>query len=344
MKKQEILNLIRYHAENNDAAFRTTAYGIAKEFDQSGDSQLAEYIMAVLSSANTLVPQMNSEDFKFMQRVSINNATLPLPDAIKNDIMGLMNAVRRNAGINRFLFQGDPGTGKTESVKQISRILNRDLFIVTTDELIDSRLGETAKNITALFSEINQLAQPSKVIILFDELDAIALERTSNHDIREMGRATTAFLKGLDNLNDQVVLIATTNLYSAFDKALLRRFNTVINFNRYTQDDLMEIADIILNATLNRFPNVGRNMNLFRKIMSLMKKIPYPGDLKNLIETSIAFSNPDQKFDYLIRLYHSVTSQSVNDFSALESEKFTLREMELLSGVSRSTISRELRS
>jgi len=344
MKKQEILNLIRYHAENNDAAFRTTAYNVAKEFDQTGDSQLAEYIMAALSSADTLVPQAYSGDLRFMKQVPIDSTTLPLPDGIKSDIVGLMNAIRRNVNINRFLFQGQPGTGKTESVKQIARILDRTLYQVTIDELIDSRLGETAKNITTLFSEINQLSQPNKVVVLFDELDSLALERTGNHDVREMGRATTAVLKGLDNLNGQVVLIATTNLFSSFDKALLRRFNSVIDFNRYSQNDLMEIADIILNATLNKFPNVGRNINLFRKIMGLMPELPYPGDLKNLIETSVAFSDPDEKFDYLLRLYHGVTTQKVNDFKALESEGFTLREMALLSGVSRSTISRELRS
>ena len=58
MKKKSIINLIRYHAENNDPGFRAEAYEIAKEFDQTGDFQLATYIMALLSSANTFVPQM----------------------------------------------------------------------------------------------------------------------------------------------------------------------------------------------------------------------------------------------------------------------------------------------
>ncbi len=40
-----------------------------------------------------------------------------------------------------------------------------------------------------------------------------------------MSRATTSILKGLDNLDDKIVLIATTNLYEHFDKALIRRFD-----------------------------------------------------------------------------------------------------------------------
>ena len=59
MKKKNVLNLIKYYSEKNDSAFRTEAYEIAKDFDKNGDYQLAEYIMALLSNANTFVPQMN---------------------------------------------------------------------------------------------------------------------------------------------------------------------------------------------------------------------------------------------------------------------------------------------
>lgn len=56
MKKKSVINLIKYYSEENDVAFRSEAYEIAREFDKSGDSQLAEYIMALLSDANTFVP------------------------------------------------------------------------------------------------------------------------------------------------------------------------------------------------------------------------------------------------------------------------------------------------
>ena len=48
MKKKSVINLIKYHAESNDAGFRSEAYEIAKDFDQAGDYQLAEYIMALM--------------------------------------------------------------------------------------------------------------------------------------------------------------------------------------------------------------------------------------------------------------------------------------------------------
>ena len=252
MKKKNVINLIKYYSEKNDAGFRTEAYEIASDFDKSGDYQLSEYIMALMSNANTFVPQVNEENLNFLQKVHLNQDPLPLPEIIKDDIVGVINAINHNAGINKFLFEGAPGTGKTETVKQVARILERELFIVDFDSVVDSKLGQTSKNVAALFNEIAKLPYPERAIVLFDEIDAIALDRLNSNDLREMGRATSAVLKGLDNLNDTVVLIATTNLYDSFDKALSRRFDAIINFNRYTQEDLIEVAETIVNGLLSK--------------------------------------------------------------------------------------------
>ena len=120
MKKKNIINLIKYYAENNDSGFRSEAYEIARDFDTSGDYQLSEYIMALLSSANTFIPQSNEIESEYLIKITDSNSHLPLPQAISDEIVGIINAVGHNAGINKFLFQGAPGTGKTESVKQVA--------------------------------------------------------------------------------------------------------------------------------------------------------------------------------------------------------------------------------
>ena len=158
-----------------------------------------------------------------------------------------------------------------------------------------------------------------------------------------MGRATTSVLKGLDSLNEKILLIATTNLFNHFDKALIRRFDSIIDFNRYSREDLLDISEIILNFYLSKFKNIGRNVRLFRKIISLMDKIPYPGDLKNLIKTSLAFSNPNDEFDYLRRLYTSILPKTEKTLKNLQNQGFTVREIEILTGISKSQVSRELK-
>ena len=182
-----------------------------------------------------------------------------------------------------------------------------------------------------------------KLLFLFDEIDAIALDRLNNNDIREMGRATSAILKELDNLNDNVVFIATTNLYKSFDKALIRRFDSIISFNDYDKDDLIEVAEVILNDFLKKFKIEDKNIKLFRKILSCVDKLPYPGELKNIIKTSIAFSDTNDSNDYLKQLYLILNNKKKIELKDLQADGFTVREIETLTGISKSQVSRELR-
>lgn len=344
MRKKNILNLIKYYAERNDDGFRREAYSIAKYFDSIGDSELAQYIMALLSGANTFVPQESEYNLPFLTKVGLTNgSSFPLPVKIKNDIVGVINSINHKAGINKFLFEGEPGTGKTETAKQIARILERDLYIIDFESIIDSKLGQTSKNIASVFSELRNLPQPQKIIILFDEIDAIALDRINSNDLREMGRVTSSVLKGLDGLKDDIVLIATTNLYKQFDKALIRRFDSIINFNRYSREELIEVAESVLNDYLAKFKFAGRNVRLFKKIISIMEHIPYPGELKNLIKTALAFSDSTSEYDYLKKLYESIKPKiEAGDFKFLQDNDFTVREIEVLTGISKSQVSREL--
>ncbi|MCH5461316.1 AAA family ATPase [Lactobacillus sp. LC28-10] len=343
MKKRDIIKLIQYHYDKDEIQFRATANDIARSFDENGDHQLAEYVMSFLSDVNTFVPQSVTFESQFVNAVDVGTSSLPLPTLIAEDIKGIINAVNHRVGINKFLFEGEPGTGKTESAKQVARLLNRSLYLVDFNQLIDSKMGQTAKNIAIVFNEINRMPNPSNAVILFDEIDAIALDRVNNNDIREMGRATSSMLKALDNVNSDVVIIATTNLYNKLDRAFRRRFDTVISFDRYSKSDLLEVAEVLLTNDLKSFKEAGRDTKLFRKILDTAKKLPNPGELKNIIKVALAFSDPSKPFDYLIRIYkdtHQVDQISMVD---LKDEGFTVREIGVLTGTSKSQVARELR-
>lgn len=347
MKKQNILNLIKYHVEKNENAFRNEAVNVARYFDSIGDEQLAEYIMSMIAGANLYMPQGSDFEGRFLKQVDIKSAEpLNLPGEIAGDLKGIINAVNHNVGINKFLFEGLPGTGKTEAAKQVARLLGRILFQVDFENLIDSRLGQTNKNISSVFNEINLVPNANKVVVLFDEIDVIALDRINQNDVREMGRATSTILREFDRLTDlnkEIVIIATTNLFANFDKALIRRFDAVISFNRYTKDDLIEVAEFYLSSFIKKFKGISKDTRLFRKILSATDNLPYPGELKNIIKTSLAFSDTKLGYDYLRRLYNGLIGNLDGvDIKQLYEKGFTVREIEKLKGESKSTISRNL--
>lgn len=343
MKKKSIVNLIRYHAEGNEAGFREEAYAIANEFDATGDFQLAEYVMALMSDVNIMYTQNMNYESEYLEKVNTNTTPLFLPDSISQEIIGIANAINNKSDVNKFLFEGAPGTGKTEAVKQLAKVLDREIYMVDFSSIIDSKLGQTQKNITSLFKEINSFNMLDKVIFLFDEIDALALDRTNSNDLREMGRATSTLLKGFDNLSERAVIVATTNLFDCFDKAVIRRFDYVINFNRYTREDLIEVAENLLEVVLKKQKGAEKNIRLFRKIISQYETLPYPGDLKNIIKTAVVFSNSEDKFDYFRRLYLAVCGKMPIDPKVLQMEGFTVREIEILTGVSKSSVARELK-
>lgn len=347
MRKQNILNLIKYHVEKNENAFRNEAIEIAKRFDSIGDYQLAEYIMGLVAESNLYTPQASDFESDFLKTIDTKNLLpLNLPVEITEDIKGIINAVHHNIGINKFLFEGVPGSGKTEAVKHIARLLERALYYVDFDNLIDSKLGQTNKNISRVFQEINNLTHPDRTVILFDEIDVIALDRINQNDVREMGRVTSTILRELDRLTDlnkEIVLIATTNLFSNFDKALSRRFDAVINFNRYSKQDLVEVGEYFFSSYIKSFKNISKDVRLFRKILTISPELPYPGDLKNIIKTSLAFSDINNGYDYLRRLYNNLIGNLENmSINELYEQGFTVREIEKLKGESKSSVSRKL--
>ena len=145
------------------------------------------------------------------------------------------------------------------------------------------------------------------------------------------------------DLNKEIVIIATTNLFSNFDKALIRRFDATINFDRYSKNDLVEVAEYYFSSYIKNFKGITKDTRLFRKILNVATTIPYPGELKNIIKTSLAFSDISSENDYLRRLFNSMIGDIDQiDIVSLKDMGFTVREIEKLKGESKSSVSRKL--
>ncbi len=70
----------------------------------------------------------------------------------------------------------------------------------------------------------------------------------------------------------------------------------------------------------------------------------FPGELKNIVKTSLAFSNPENPFDYLKKVYERINHTPFSDnVERLSKVGFTLREIEILTGISKSQIGRILK-
>lgn len=118
------------------------------------------------------------------------------------------------------LLYGPPGTGKTLLAGHIAASLRRPLYVARLDSLISSRLGETAKNIRAVF----EFVPARNAVLLLDEMDAIAKLRDDRHELGELKRVVNTVLQGLDSLTDDVITVGATNHPHLLDPAIWRRF------------------------------------------------------------------------------------------------------------------------
>jgi SpoVK/Ycf46/Vps4 family AAA+-type ATPase len=126
-----------------------------------------------------------------------------------------------------FNFAGPPGTGKTICAEAIAHSLGRRLLLVRYAELESMWMGETPKNVAAIF----RAARDERAVLLFDEADAIATRRSTSVDYggqRELNTTVSVLLQELELYNG--VVIFATNLAANFDPALERRIRTHVLF------------------------------------------------------------------------------------------------------------------
>ena len=99
-----------------------------------------------------------------------------------------------------------------------------------------------------------------------------------------------------------------------------------------------------MTTYLKKSANSKRDIRLFNKILNTLDVIPYPGDLKQIIKTSIAFSDESNEYDYLRKIYLTlINNPNSVDIQKLSDSGFTTREIEILSRIPKSSVSRKLR-
>ena len=147
------------------------------------------------------------------------------------------------------IFYGSPGTGKTETVLQLARETGRAIKMVDVPNLRSKWVGDTEKNIKAVFEDYRRLCKDSKLspILLFNEADAVLCKRNEGAvgSVDKMENAMqNIILQEMENLDG--IMIATTNLSGNLDAAFERRFLYKIEFLKPTPNESKHIWRALL--------------------------------------------------------------------------------------------------
>ena len=144
---------------------------------------------------------------------------------VVNDRWGFAAKHARGLGLTA-LFAGASGTGKTMAAEILAAELDLDLYKVDLASVVSKYIGETEKNLRAIFDG----AEQSGAILLFDEADALFGKRSEvrdSHD-RYANLEISYLLQQMESYRG--VAILTTNMQHAIDPAFLRRIRFIVQF------------------------------------------------------------------------------------------------------------------
>ena len=143
--------------------------------------------------------------------------------------------------MNRMLFYGDSGTGKTFLGKALSNYLGYRMLYVDIAQSLST--GEVAENLHTIFEYANL---KEECLIFLDECDSIAWNRDAKSAEGGMiRRATNSLFQLMDQMKPNVVIICATNLLHRLDPAFERRFNMKLEFRRPKMDLIPNIEKFL---------------------------------------------------------------------------------------------------
>jgi|KBSSwiStaDraftv2_1062776.scaffolds.fasta_scaffold40722_4 SpoVK/Ycf46/Vps4 family AAA+-type ATPase len=133
---------------------------------------------------------------------------------------GLFAKFRKKAG-GGILLYGPPGCGKTMLARAVANECNASFLAIGISEVLSMWQGESERNLSLMFEKARS---QKPCVMFFDELDALAFSRSkaSSDTSRKIVNEFLSQLDGFENANEQVLILAATNMPWDVDPAMKR--------------------------------------------------------------------------------------------------------------------------
>ncbi|KAH6678943.1 ATPase family AAA domain-containing protein 1-B [Plectosphaerella plurivora] len=142
------------------------------------------------------------------------------------------------------LLYGPPGTGKTLLAKAVAKESGANMLEVSGASINDMYVGQSEKNVRALFSLAKKL---SPLVIFIDEADALFAARGQSRSRPSHRETINQFLREWDGMsNTKAFIMVATNRPFDLDDAVLRRLPRKILVDLPLQADRTAILKIML--------------------------------------------------------------------------------------------------
>jgi SpoVK/Ycf46/Vps4 family AAA+-type ATPase len=101
------------------------------------------------------------------------------------------------------------------------------LLRIQLHEVMGQFLGQTQGKLGKIFEAVKSM----RGVYLFDEFDALSPSRNGKEsEVGEMRRVVASLLQFIEGDSSDSIIVAATNHHGAIDRAMFRRFDSVIEF------------------------------------------------------------------------------------------------------------------
>lgn len=213
------------------------------------------------------------------------------PEATKESLIALTSlslvrpeefsyGVLKTERIPGCLLYGPPGTGKTLLAKAVAKESGANMLEVSAASINDMYVGQSEKNVRAVFSLARKL---SPAVIFLDEADALLGSRHSGHGRAAHRETITQFLREWDGLTDmRAFIMVATNRPFDLDEAVLRRLPRKMLVDLPLRAEREAILRVVLRDEALDDGRAGSGAGVSLSALAAETELYSGSDLKNL--------------------------------------------------------------
>lgn len=244
----QVKALVRSHAAGDEGRFYSVALQVAARAARSGQNKFAQELRELIDQAKldagqpgrslrpvpVTQPRGELAGLLAVSYPDLRLSDLTVAPSVRDRLERVLSEQRQSERlrehgfkpINRLLLVGSPGTGKTMTAGVLAGELRLPLFLIRLEVLITKFMGETAAKLRMVFDAVDA----TRGVYLFDEVDALAGDRSSPNDVGEIRRVLNSFLQFLDANDSPSLVVAASNHQQLLDRAVFRRFDAVVEY------------------------------------------------------------------------------------------------------------------
>lgn len=347
MEQNLLFSLIKAHYCKDERTFYECAKEIAEEYLLEGEMKNYYSLNVILSNYdkysqdNRILNNYNLL-FKTVSWKSISRR-FPIPISLEKKVNNIIDKLW-DKRISKFIFSGVKGSGKREACNKIALESQRDILFVRLNECFDEGNLNVKEKLDEVLMGLLNITIPKRILVIVEGLEELRWRCYLSPFHYELDVYLNSFLRKIRYLDDELKVILLLDGKSTLIDYSYLDVDFYIDFDAVDYKEKQDVVERVFRKITWSSGEVRRDdLRLFRKVLDASEDKKKVADVIENLTRACETSNIGPESDYLKNLYILFLKKDPEDIFYMKKKNFTLREIERISGKSKSNIGRILK-